>query len=220
MTTRLVSFTTCPYVQRALLAFHEKGVEPDVLYIDPADRPEWFWEKSPRGKVPLLLVGEATLFESQAICEYIEEVWPSPPLMPVDPVHRARDRAWFSYAGDELFVPLYKLVTSASPTRFQRASEQLERALTRLQAELGDGPWLSGDGSSFGMADLAIAPMFVRLALLRRRGTYRLPDSLAAVRDWGDRIMARPAMGASIPPSFEADLLASMQEAGAIAAGD
>ena len=33
MTTRLVSFTTCPYVQRALLAFHEKGVEPDVLYM-------------------------------------------------------------------------------------------------------------------------------------------------------------------------------------------
>jgi glutathione S-transferase len=217
MTEKLVSFTTCPYVQRALLVVREKGVEVEIEYIDPDDRPDWFWDKSPRGKVPLLLVGEAALFESQAICEYLEEAHPEPALMPRDLLERARDRAWFGFAGDELFVPLYKMVTSSSPTRFERAKDELEAGLAKLQKEKGSKPWLSGDGSRFGMADVAVAPIFSRLALLEKLGAYRLPGSLDDIRDWGERILARPAMQAAIPEAFEADLLAKMRAQGSVA---
>ena len=217
MTETLVSFTTCPYVQRALLVLREKGIDSEIIYIDPEDRPDWFWDKSPRGKVPLLLVGDVALFESQAICEYIEEAHPEPALMPTKLVERARDRAWFGFVGDELFVPIYKMVTSSSPTRFGRAKDELEVNLAKLQKEKGDRPWLSGDGTSFGMADVAAAPIFSRLAVLSKLGAYRLPDSFADIRDWGDRIMARPAMQAAVPDCFEADLLAKMKEQGSVA---
>jgi glutathione S-transferase len=220
MPEKLVSFTTCPYVQRALLVMREKNVEVEIEYIDPEDRPDWFWEKSPRGKVPLLLVGETALFESQAICEYLEEAHPEPALMPTDLVERARDRAWFGFAGDVLFVPLYKMVTSSSPTRFDRAKDELEAGLAKLQQEKGDRPWLSGDGSRFGMADVAVAPIFSRLALLERLGAYSLPDELADIRDWGERILARPAMQAALPEAFEGDLIAQMKAKGAVAVGD
>lgn len=218
MNERLVSFTTCPYVQRALLVMREKDLDNEVVYIDPDDRPDWFWEKSPRGKVPLLLVDQVALFESQAICEYLEEAHPEPALMPTSLVERARDRAWFGFTGDELFVPLYKMITSASPTRFARAKDELEAGLVKLQKEKGARPWLSGDGSRFGMADVAVAPIFSRLALLEKLGAYRLPESLADIREWGERIMARPTMQAAIPAAFEADLLAKMKTQGAIAA--
>ncbi len=217
MSEKLVSFTTCPYVQRALLVMREKGIDIEIEYIDPDDRPDWFWDKSPRGKVPLLLVGDAALFESQAICEYLEEVHPEPALMPSDPIERARDRAWFGFAGDELFVPVYKMVTSSSPTRFRRAKEDLETNLAKLDKEKGDRPWLSGDGSRFGMADAAAAPIFSRLAVLEELGAYRLPDSLADVRDWGERILARPGMKAAVPAAFRDDLLASMRAKGSVA---
>ncbi len=217
MPETLVSFTTCPYVQRALLVLREKGIDSEIIYIDPDDRPDWFWEKSPRGKVPLLLVDDVALFESQAICEYIEEAHPEPALMPSDLVERARDRAWFGFTGDVLFVPIYKMVTSSSPTRFGRAKDELEAGLVKLQKEKGDRPWLSGDGTSFGMADVAAAPVFSRLAVLDKLGAYSLPDSLADIRDWGERIMARPAMQAAVPESFEADLLAKMKDQGSVA---
>ncbi len=219
MTERLVSFTTCPFVQRALLVIAEKGIDPDVIYIDPDDRPDWFWDKSPRGKVPLLLVDDVALFESQAICEYLEEVHPLPALMPRDPVHRARDRAWFAFAGEGLFAPLYKMTFSTNATRFERASKDLEQSLERLQRELGDREWLSGDGHRFGMADVAVAPVFTRLALLEELGAYRLPESLAALHAWGERILARPSMAASLPAAFERDMLEKMRKAGAVATG-
>jgi glutathione S-transferase len=219
MSERLVSFTTCPYVQRALLVMREKGIDIEIEYIDPDDRPDWFWDKSPRGKVPLLLVGDAALFESQAICEYLEEAHPEPALMPTVLVERARDRAWFGFAGDVLFVPLYKMVTSSSPTRFERAKDELEAGLAKLQEEKGDRPWLSGDGSRFGMADVAVAPIFSRLAVLEKLGSYSLPESLASIRAWGERIQARPAMQGAVPEAFEADLLAKMKAQGSVALG-
>lgn len=52
----LISFPTCPFVQRAVIALNEKGVDFDVIYIDLANKPEWFLEISPLGKVPVLKV--------------------------------------------------------------------------------------------------------------------------------------------------------------------
>lgn len=67
---KLVSFTTCPFVQRATLILLEKDVSFETEHISLANKPPWFLALSPRGKVPLLLVdGGVALFESQAICE-------------------------------------------------------------------------------------------------------------------------------------------------------
>src|SRR5262249_14900408 len=78
---RLVSHHLCPYVQRAAITLAEKGVPFARSYIDLSDKPAWFRALSPLGKVPLLLVDEATaLFESAVICEYLEETAPGPRL--------------------------------------------------------------------------------------------------------------------------------------------
>ena len=212
MRERLISFTTCPYVQRALIVVREKGLSTGIEFIEPDDRPDWFWDLSPRGKVPLLIVGETALFESQAICEYLEEAHPEPPLMPADPIWRARDRAWFPYAGEDLLLPLYQLMTTGRESRFSRARAQLEKGLRRLGQELGESSWLSGQGQRFGMADVAVAPVFPRLELLKRWGSYELPPELANVAAWGARIMARPAVRSALPERFEADLRASLHK--------
>ncbi len=212
MRERLVSFTTCPYVQRALIVVCEKDLPIEIEFIEPDDRPDWFWDLSPRGKVPLLIVGQTALFESQAICEYLEEVHPQPPLMPTDPIWRARDRAWFSYAGEDLIAPLYQMMTAGRESRFSRARARLEQGLRRLGEELGERSWLSGDGERFGMADVAVAPVFARLELLKSWDSYELPPELAQVAAWGARIMARPAVRSALPERFEADLLASLRK--------
>src|SRR5258708_40372906 len=69
----LVSHHLCPYVQRVAIALAERGIAAERVYIDLADKPAWFRALSPLGKVPLLKVDDAVLFESAVICEYLED---------------------------------------------------------------------------------------------------------------------------------------------------
>jgi len=97
----LVSHHLCPYVQRAAITLTETGVPFERIYVDLSNKPDWFVALSPLGKVPLLRVGaderEAVLFESNVICEYIEETQPGPKLHPGDPLERALHRGWMEF---------------------------------------------------------------------------------------------------------------------------
>jgi len=89
----LVSHALCPYVQRAAIVLAEKGVAFERRDVDLARKPDWFRAISPLGKTPVLVVEDgAAIFESAVICEYLDERYPHPPLMPIDPLSRARLR--------------------------------------------------------------------------------------------------------------------------------
>ena len=87
----LISHELCPFVQRAAIALTEKGVAFERINVDLANKPDWFLAISPLGKVPLLKVGDAVIFESAVILEYLEETQPSP-LHPADALQRAEHR--------------------------------------------------------------------------------------------------------------------------------
>src|SRR5271170_2375421 len=93
----LVSFKTCPWVQRAAIVLREKNAAFEFRHIEPDNRPEWFLAISPHKKVPVLRIDEkVSLFESSAIAEYLDETI-APRLHPDDPVQRAINRAWTDY---------------------------------------------------------------------------------------------------------------------------
>ena len=73
-----------------------KDVDFEVTYINLAEKPDWFLKISPHGKVPVLMVDEQPLYESNAIAEFLEETV-TPALHPEDSVRRARNRAWTDY---------------------------------------------------------------------------------------------------------------------------
>ena len=88
---KLISHKLCPYVQRAVIALTEKGVEFERVDIDLANKPDWFVKISPLGKTPVLLVGDVPIFESAVILEYLEETQ-AKPLHPAAPLRRAEHR--------------------------------------------------------------------------------------------------------------------------------
>ncbi len=211
MALRLVSHRACPYVQRAVIVLLEKDVPHETQYVDLANKPPWFLELSPRGKVPLLVVdGGAVLFESAAICEFLEET-NAPPLMPADPVQRARDRAWGAFSAELLFTPMYLLSTTDKPDELARLLDGVRTTLTRLDAELAGRQWLSGDGSRFGMADAFTAPFFVRAAIVGDAARSPIPDGLDNVRAYGERILARDSVTRSTPDGLAADTVKLMR---------
>src|SRR5438874_5761300 len=84
----LVSFKTCPWVQRSAIALREKNAPFEFRHIESDNRPDWFLAISPHKKVPVLTIDDkVTLFESNAINEYLDEQV-SPQLHPADPIDR------------------------------------------------------------------------------------------------------------------------------------
>src|SRR6201999_3633225 len=93
----LVSFKTCPWVQRAAIVLREKNTPFEFRHIDKDNRPDWFLAISPHKKVPVVSIDDkVSLFESNAIAEFLDETI-TPRLHPDDPVQRPVNRAWTDY---------------------------------------------------------------------------------------------------------------------------
>src|SRR5258706_2328395 len=131
----LVSFKTCPWVQRSAIVLREKNTEFELRHIEPDNRPDWFLAISPHKKVPVLRIDDKdSLFESSAINEYLDEVV-SPQLHPKDPIQRAINRAWTDY------VPTFaSSVTgcayAATEADYQKVVANIPETFVRLEKAL------------------------------------------------------------------------------------
>jgi glutathione S-transferase len=198
MNIKLVSFKLCPFVQRAVILLEEKAVPYSLEYIDLEDPPVWFRQRSPFGKVPLLLVGEEVLFESAVILDYLDEVYP-PSLHPQAPLRRAQHKAWIEY-GSGLLTQQHSLGVAADEERFSRALGQLNDLLDRLQTPLQQG--LFGGDNPYCLVDAAYAPFFMRMeiqAAVRPEITASVPPLVAS---WSHQLLNRVSLKSSVVADF------------------
>jgi len=188
------------YAQKVKIALREKGLKfdvetPNALGSGKAAGP--FAAASPRNEVPALIDGDARIFDSTIILEYLEDKYPSPPLLPRDPLARAQARMI-----EDVCDTLYEAINwGLSEIRwFKRAegakAEQMKATAARQTAELqawltgklGSRDWFNGDG--FGWADLSVAP-YVNRSFHYGMGT---PDGSPLAR-WRERIRLRSSVG-------------------------
>jgi glutathione S-transferase len=191
----LISNHLCPYTQRAAIQLAEKGIAYERVYIDLANKPEWFLQVSPLGKVPLLRVGDAAIFETVVICEYIEEVEPALPLYPVAPLDRARHRGWAEFAS-AIIAEVFAFYTAPDAAAFERKCSDLQAKFGWLERHLGDGPYFSG--ARFRLVDAAFAPIFRLFDTFDRIGEFgifkRLHRTSAYRAALGERASVRQAV--------------------------
>jgi glutathione S-transferase len=174
----------CPYCARARIALAEKGVEYETVVVDLDDRPAWIYEKNPTGRVPVLEEDAFVLPESAVIMEYLEERYPDPPLLPLDPAARALARLEI-YNFDRLGGPYYKVRRGDETAR-----PDLERAFEQLDALLEAQPFLAG--ADFGLTDIAYVPW-----LLRAQSQLGIDfEPWPALADWLARLAERPSIAA------------------------
>jgi len=185
----LVSHALCPYVQRIAIALAEKGVAHDRVTIDLANKPDWFLAISPLGRTPVLKVGDAALFESAAILEYLEETQPNP-LHPADPVERARHRAWIGF-GSEVLNDIAGFYAAPDDAALEAKAAALHARFRLLEEHLGQGPWFAGD--RFSLVDAVFAPVFRYFDTFEQIGDFGFFDGLARVPAWRAALAARPA---------------------------
>jgi glutathione S-transferase len=210
MKLHLISFKTCPYVQRAVITLKHKQIEYDITYIDLAAPPDWFLELSPLGKVPVLKVDDEVLFESAVINEYLDEITGGD-LQPGEPLARAKNRAWIEFASNML-GNLYMMKMSKDEDSYHRYRARLISQLHRVENRLGDGPWFNG--VEFSLADTSFAPLFRQNSVAQDRLSVIDPATMPRVNAWAERLLALPEVSESVVDDFEDLYLAAMQKNG------
>ena len=152
----LISHTLCPYVQRSVITLDEKNINYTRTDIDLSNKPAWFKQKSPTGKVPLLLVDNSrSLFESAVICEYLNEVTPNS-LHPKDYLEKAHHRSWIEF-GSGILNNIASLYNANDKERFQEIHIQIQESFQLIEKVIYGTPFFSGD--KFHLVDAAYAPI-------------------------------------------------------------
>ena len=200
----LVSFKTCPWVQRSAIVLREKRTEFELRHIEPDNRPDWFLAISPHKKVPVLRIDdEVSLFESNAINEYLDETI-SPRLHPEDPIARAVNRAWTDY------VPTFAAEVTAvayadTEADYNKAKERITVPFERLEAALkkqGNGPFFNG--SKYSLVDASYAPFLQRYFYLDRIRPLGYIEKYPRLKAWAEALIARPSTHTFPEGEFEA----------------
>ena len=179
------------------MVLHEKGLDFDAYEVDLSDKSEEFLSVSPTGKVPVVVVDGDSLYESNVINQYLEEVTGGPLLLPEDPKKRAYARIWMA-AADESFFPAVFVASMGrefgfSEDRISEAFDRLLNVLSALEECLEDREYLADE---FSLADIAYAGNFVRLRELGGRGEVAL-ENYPGVLSWMERIEERKSYKAA-----------------------
>jgi glutathione S-transferase len=156
--------------------------------------------RNPLGKVPWIDDGDVTVYDSSVINEYLNDRYPSPALLPVDPVARARARALENYADEiilsvhvpRIWMPWWSPPESRNAAEMQRAREDLAaRALPFVEERLDGREYLAGD---FSLADVP----FMALAMVLQVDGMPL-EGLPLLSAYLERLRARPSYRAIDP---------------------
>jgi glutathione S-transferase len=189
---KLVSFDVCPYVQRSVITLQEKGLPYEIEYIDLNNKPEWFVQLSPLGKVPILIVEDTVIFESTIINEYLDETAPGRKLQPSDPLRRAHNRAWIEFTST-ILVTRNHMQHAKTEQETRKLAAVVNAQLARLEEQLDNGPFFNGNG--FSLVDAAAAPLFQRLTwLLELAPDLGVLDDLPKVTAWSEALLQRESV--------------------------
>lgn len=157
----LFSRPTDIHSHRARLVMAEKNINIEITNVPGPDLPEDLMDLNPYHSVPTLVDRDLTLYDSRVIIEYIDERFPHPPLMPVDPVTRAQFRLalfrietdWYSLAEETDITSDGKLGT--------RSRKLLRESILQSAELFGARPYFLSE--DFSLVDCTIAPLLWRL---------------------------------------------------------
>lgn len=183
----LIDAPRCPFCARVRIVLAEKDVPYETVVVDLDDRPAWLIAKNPpSGRVPVLDEHGWVLPESAVIDEYLEERYPEPPLLPLDPGERAAARLLI-FRFDMLEKPYYAFRRGE-----EGAKEHLLGSLAELGAILETMPYLTG--RAFGLADVTYVPWVIRARDMLGVDLAPYP----ALERWLERLGERPSIAAEL----------------------
>jgi glutathione S-transferase/RNA polymerase-associated protein len=195
---KLFEHPLSPYAQKVKIALIEKGLPFETAMPDLLSGGDTaFRDASPRREVPALVDGDATVFDSTIILEYLEDKWPTPSMLPATPIERARVRTL-----EEICDTQYEAVNwglfeirvfgrakgPLADAMIARAGEQIAGLNAHLDRALGGAEFFNG--KTFGWGDLSVVPHVNAAAGVNGFA----PPAGSGLARWLDRVRERPSV--------------------------
>lgn len=188
----LFSAPNDPWSHRARIVLAEKSIGIDIVSVEPGRYPEDLLDLNPYHSVPTLVDRDLVLYDSRVIMEYLDERFPHPPLMPVDPVTRAQFR-----------LALYRIERDWYSLSHQIEQEPDKKQTLKVKRILRDTILQSNDlfkvkpfflSDEFSLVDATIAPILWRLPYY----DIDLPPQAQPIMKYANLIFSRPAFRDSL----------------------
>lgn len=186
----LFSGATDAYSHQVRYVMAEKGITADIVLIDPGSPNEELADYNPYGGVPTLVDRDLALYHAPIINDYLDERFPHPPLMPGDPVSRARARLALYRIERDLYRRMDLVLKS--PKQGQVARRELTDDLIAISPLFEDHAFFMGD--ELTMADCVVAPLLWRLPQLK----IDLPRQARSLLEYGNRLFQRGSFRLSL----------------------
>lgn len=187
----LFSDPVSPFSHRARMVLAEKGIAVEIVNVDPENKPEDLIDLNPYQSVPTLVDRDLVLYGSQVIMEYLDERLPHPPLMPVDPVSRAKSRLAM-YRIEQDWYGLVPKIESGDEKQAAEARKMLRDSLTASSDVFAALPFFLSE--EFSLVDCYVAPLLWRLPVWG----VELPRQAKPVLQYAERIFARDSFQKSL----------------------
>ncbi len=176
----------------------EKDISVDINYVDVESRPEDLNDLNPYDSILTLIDRDLVLYDAQIMMEYLDERYPHPPLMPVDPVSRANNRQ-FRY---RIMRDLYGIIEDLNSTNdiaAANARKTIRDNLLAIAPIFSQHEFFMSD--EYSLIDCCLAPLLWRL----RFYGVKLPSQAKPIVKYAEKVFARKGFQASLSP-FECEL--------------
>lgn len=187
----LYSDSSSPMDHAVRIVLAEKDINVEISYITDGERPAELNEMNPYSQVLTLIDRELVLYDAEIIMEYLDERFPHPPLMPVDPVARAGNRQ-LRY---RVMKDLYSLVDdieSGNDIEAASAKKSLRDNLTAISPMFSQMPYFMSE--EYTLVDCCMVPLLWRL----QKYGIKLPMSTKPLQRYADSLFERDAFQSSL----------------------
>ncbi|NVK31855.1 MAG: glutathione S-transferase N-terminal domain-containing protein [Gammaproteobacteria bacterium] len=172
------------YSHRVRIVLAEKDIASEIEDVDPQDLPEDILHLNPYNSTPMLVDRDLVLYDSRVIVEYLDERFPHPPLMPVDPVSRAKTRLTM-HRIERDWLPLIDQIENGGEKKRAEAKKQLRDSLVASGELFSAMPFFLSEELS--ILDVTLAPVLWRLP----HYGVELPKAGKAIDDYANRLFER-----------------------------
>ena len=188
----LFSDSKSPSSHRVRLVAKEKDIPIEIIEVDVDNMPEDLLELNPYGTLPTLVDRELVLYDPQVIIEYLDERFPHPPLMAVDPISKARSRQMLRQIETEWYPLVDTIANSDDQTAVKVARRNLQERLIQLIPVFDHKPYFMND--DYSLVDISMSVLLWRLPSLG----IELPKSAKPIMDYAEKVMGREMFAESL----------------------
>ena len=188
----LLSGPICPLSHCCRIVLLEKDVICSIDYVSQSDDPSVVAEHNPYGETPTLLDRDLALYDTTVILEYLDERFPHPPLMPVDPITRAKARLMRLRLTRDWMIPMCALGERLPLAPSAAFKKEIHDGLISFTPLVREQPFFLGE--EYTLVDAYLTPILWRLPALG----IELPKQAAPIIEYAERMFKRQSFMESL----------------------